>query len=970
MRRLVVLCMLLTSGWFWHAGAASRPVSAIKVKPVPPKLPEAAVQQFDKELLPLFQQHCHKCHAGAKVKGGLDLTTLAGLMAGGNTGPAVEPGDAKASLLYRLVQADGEPHMPPKKQLSAIEIDLIARWIDSLPRLTETPAAHPEKGKGHWAFQPVQKPVPPKPKNAAWVRNPIDAFILAKLEEHGLQPAPPASKIDLIRRATFDLLGLPPTPEEVQAFLTDDSPDAFEKVLDRLLASPHYGERWGRHWLDLARYADSDGFEFDVDRPHAFRYRDYVIRSFNADKPYDLFIHEQLAGDELDPKNPEALTATGFCRCGPTIDNQINEKNRLDELDDIISTTSAVFLGMTIGCARCHDHKYDPISQKEYYELLAIFNSREKKDFNVATPEERERLERDRAKIDAQIRELKKQLAEVAPPPIRFAGQWRVADDELVQEALKPDVRLFFGDPSWTDLILEVEAQRVRGAEGFLVAFRVQDADNFYWVNFGGWGNTQHAVEVERAGERQLAIPGKPGRVVDDRWYRIRISLIGQEARIFLDDELLFEFKTEGATSGGIGLATWNTAAKFRNLRVRNLAGNPLHVGLPALPKPEDLNPINRHTREQRRIELQTQINQLEARKTLPPLAMGIRDASREARPTYILLRGDHRLQGAEVQPNVPAVLRQVSPIAFPTPGPEAKSTGRRLALARWLTHPDHPLTARVMANRLWQYHFHRGLVGSSSNFGLNGETPTHPELLDWLAQEFIAGGWRIKRMHKLIMLSNTYQQSTRLDPTAVARDPDNLYLWRYPRKRLEAEAIRDSILAVAGTLNREMYGPGVKPRIHPSLIATGSTPKWPIVEREGPEHWRRSVYVFVKRSVLMPLLEGFDAPTATQSCERRHPTVVPTQALMLMNNEFVQEQAEHFARRLEREAGPQPERMIERGYWLALGRLPSAVEQEAALTFLAEQEKHHQGKPAPRLEALTDFCHVLFNLNEFIYLN
>jgi mono/diheme cytochrome c family protein len=959
MRRLLML-------WPFAAALVLVPAAAS-----PPPLPEAAKQQFATRLLPLFQQHCHKCHSGEKVKGGLDLTTLDGLLAGGNTGPAIEPGDAKASLLIRLVQADGEPHMPPKKQLSDVEIDLLARWIESLPRITESPAASLAKGKNHWAFQPLSQPTPPvhAQPEAEWVKNPIDAFILAKLKEQQLRPAPPANKRDLIRRATFDLTGLPPTPQEIDAFLSDSSPQAFEKVIDRLLASPHYGERWGRHWLDLARYADSDGFEFDVDRPHAFRYRDYVIRSFNADKPYDRFILEQLAGDELDPKNPEALTATGFCRCGPTIDNQVNEKNRLDELDDILSTTSTVFLGLTIGCARCHDHKYDPISQKEYYELLAVFNSREKRDYNVATPEERQRLERDRAKIDAQLRELKKQLAEVAPPPIRFAGQWKIANDELIQELIKPDVRLFFGDPGWTDLILEVEAQRTAGEEGFLVAFRVQDADNFYWVNFGGWGNTQHGVEVERDGVRRLALPHKPGRVVDGRWYRIRISLLGQDARIFLDDELIFEFKMEGLKSGGVGLATWNTAAKFRNLRVRNLAGNPLHVGLPTLPKPEDLNPVNRHTREQQRIELQTQINQLEARKLSPPLAMGIRDAGREARKTFVLLRGDHRLQGAEVQPDVPAVLR-TRPIVFPTPAPEARSTGRRLALAQWLAAPENPLTARVMVNRIWQYHFHRGLVGSASNFGLNGESPTHPELLDWLAQDFIHGGWRIKRLHKLIMLSNTYQQATRIEPAYLARDPDNLYLWRYPRKRLEAEAIRDHILATAGTLNREMFGPGVKPRIHPSLIATGSTPKWPLVEKEGPDHWRRSVYIFVKRSVLMPLMEGFDAPTAVQSCERRHPTTVPTQALMLMNNEFVQEQAEHFARRLEQEAGPERGRQIDRAYALALGRPPTPAERDAALQFLVEQEKLHAKKAQPAHQALADFCHVLFNLNEFVYLN
>ncbi|HMP01907.1 MAG TPA: DUF1553 domain-containing protein [Gemmatales bacterium] len=956
MRRSLLSGLLLV-------GLVLLPVSA-----TPPPLPSEVREEYEQKVRPIFEQNCFKCHGGTKTRGGLSLANLDGLLAGGNTGPALEPGDAKASLLHMLLQPGSEPHMPPDHQLAQAEIDTIARWIAKLPKAAA--GAKPnDQSRAHWAFQPMGRPTPPTPRQADWIKNPIDAFILAKLEEQNMRPAAPASKIDLIRRATFDLTGLPPTPEEVEAFCADDSPTAFEKVIDRLLASPHYGERWGRHWLDLARYADSDGFEFDVDRPYAFRYRDYVIRSFNADKPYNRFILEQLAGDEMEAKTPETLTATGFCRCGPTIDNQANEKNRLDELDDIISTTSSVFLGLTIGCARCHDHKYDPISQKEYYELLAVFNSREKRDYNVATPEETARVAADRDKIDAQLKELRQQLAEVAPPPIRFAGKWRVEEQELVQEAIRPDVRLFFGEPTWTDLILEVEAQRTDGAEGFLVAFRVQDADNFYWVNFGGWNNTQHGVELEREGRRRLAFPGKPGRVVDGRWHQIRISLLGDDARIFLDDELVFEFKTDQIKAGGIGLASWNTAVRFRNLRVRNLAGATLFAGLPPLPKPADLDPVNRHTREQRRTELQKEINQLEARKLRPPLAMGIRDAGREARPTFLLLRGDHRMKGPEVQPDVPAVLRW-EPVSFTPPETERRSTGRRTTLARWLAAPENPLTARVMVNRLWQYHFHRGLVGSSSNFGLNGEAPSHPELLDWLAQDFIAGGWHIKRMHKLIMLSAAYQQSTRIEPEFMARDPENVYLWRYPRKRLEAEAIRDSVLAAAGTLNRQMFGPGVKPRIHPSLIATGSTPKWPLVEKEGPDHWRRSVYVFVKRSVLLPLLEGFDAPTATQSCECRLPTIVPTQALMMMNNEFFQEHALHLAERLEREAGAERARQVERGYWLTLGRSPTTAERSAALEFIKGQEQMHRAAPDGSRLALADFCHVLFNLNEFIYLN
>jgi hypothetical protein len=628
--------------------------------------------------------------------------------------------------------------------LNATEIATLTKWIDSLPAsLASSEKQITDEDRGHWAFQPVVRPDAPTVSQADWVRNPIDAFVLAGLDKAELTPSAEVTKLALVRRATFDLIGLPPTPEEVQAFLADESPDAYEKLIDRLLASEHYGERWGRHWLDVARYADSDGFEFDMDRPQAYKYRDYVIRSFNEDKPYDRFIEEQIAGDEIAPGNQEALIATAFLRNGPTIDNQKNEKIRFDELDDVVSTTSAVVMGLTVGCARCHDHKYDAIPQRDYYRMLAVFNSMERE-------------------------------------------------------------------------------------------------------------------------------------MVDD--------------------------------------------------------------------------------------------------------VMCVQDIGRKPRETHVLLRGEPHMKGDVVEPGVLSVLETL-PVQFPEPPEHAASTGRRATLAHWLTRPENPLTARVMVNRIWHYHFGQGLVRTPSDYGVRGERPTHPELLDWLASEFVAGGWRMKPLHRQIMLSSTYRQASVQDVEKSKRDPQNVWLWRFPLKRNEAEVIRDTILSVAGTLNTQMFGPGVHPRIDPSVIATGSTSKWPVVEKEGPEQWRRSVYVFVKRSVLVPMLEGFDAPNATTTCDRRLVTTVPTQSLQLMNNVFGNDQALLMAQRLRREAGAELPAQIDRAYWLAFQRPVTDTQRAAAVEFVQAETEQHVARlkddasvyEADRTNvaaerALADFCHVLLNANEFVY--
>ena len=729
----------------------------------------AADAVFTDQVEPILTKHCASCHANGKKKGGLDIGTLAQLLAGGPSGPLLVPGKSSESLVVHVLNPKGQPHMPPKGQLTADEIGTLKKWIDGLkPSNATAGKIITDKDREHWAFRPLAKVEALAQSAKSWAQTPIDGFILAKLQAAKLKPAPEATRLELIRRAWFDLIGLPPTPAEVEALLADKSAGWYEKMIDHLLASPHYGERWGRHWLDLARYAESNGIGEDKDRPNAWRYRDYVIDSFNADKPYGQFVREQLAGDEIDPKNPAALVATGFCRHAPTVDvirAQDTEKYRIEELDDVITTTASVFMGLTLGCARCHDHKYDPVTQADYYRFLAVFNSTKKLDVPLT----------------------KEETAEPAAPMV----------------------------------------------------------------------------------------------------------------------------------AGGVNTVKQDAAK------------------LPSL--------------------------------------MTIADIGPSPRKTTMLWRGDVRNVGPEVQPGIPEVLVR-KPLVFTKLPAGVKSTGRRKQFADWLAAPENGLTYRVMANRVWQYHFGRGIVDSSSNFGVNGDRPTHPELLEWLAGFLVANEGRLKPLHKAIMMSSTYRQSARHDESAAKQDPDNRLLWRMNRRRLEAEPIRDSMLAVTGKLNPAMGGPSIRPRIHPNLLAGNQMTKWPTVAKEGPEHWRRSIYIYVKRSLGMPMMDLFDAPTPTQSCNKRTESTVPTQALLLMNGDFLNEQAAYFAQRVQQDAGADVAQQIDRAVWLALSRPADPAERAQLAAFVRQQTEKHQaakrtGAEASQL-ALTDLCHVLLSCNEFVYVN
>ncbi len=700
-----------------------------------------------------------------------------------------------------------------------------------------------DSDREHWSFHAVVRPSVPKVKDTSWVRTPIDAFILAKLEQADRQPNPPAEKRDLLRRAFLDLIGLPPTIAEQDQFLADESPAALERLIDDLLSRPSYGERWGRHWLDVVRYAETNGYERDGAKPSVWRYRDYVIDAFNADKPYDRFIVEQFAGDELPDASTETVIATGFHRLGPFDDEPADfEQDRYDQLDDIIRTTSQAFLGITLGCARCHNHKFDPLSNHDYYRLGAVLNplkrplnGRTELDLPAGTLAQRAALmERDR-----RIDEVRKQIAEV--------------HDSIRTEFLSSGKSALPAD--------------------VVIAF-VAAADK----------RTQ---------------PQK--------------DLVARHAP-HLEAELLAALPDE---------------------------------------------------KRQRIAELDRQIMAL--REATPDLPRGyfLTESTEPPSKSFLLFRGQASARGPEVQPAVPVVLTK-NGAKFVSPPSTHGTSGQRLAFARWMASAENPLTARVIVNRVWQYHFGEGLVRTPSDFGIIGESPTHPELLDWLADWFARdANWSIKKLHRLILSSGTYQMSKADHPIYGEQDPRNVTLWRFPYRRLEVEAIRDSMLSVSGQLRRSMGGPGVYLEIPPEVLAGNSDPNvvWPKFDEAASS--RRTVYAFVKRALVVPFLEVLDVCDTTRSTELRNRTTIAPQALTLFNGDFANRQARHLADRLMRDTGDDSVSQIELAYRLTLCRPPTPSETATMQRFLTDAA----GAEDRRL-ALEQLCRVILNLNEFVYSN
>jgi mono/diheme cytochrome c family protein len=861
-------------------------LTALGIAAFPQLTTTAAAADVDAEARSILTANCLKCHGPAKQKGGLRFDSREGALAKGESGEtAIVPGRPAASELIRRVSVrDAAVRMPPgDTSLTVSQIETLRKWI-------EAGAAWPRAGTGavttgrseltvsdedrrHWAFQPLRKvDLPAAP--AGRVRTPIDRFILAGLAAKRLTPAPPADARILIRRVTFDLTGLPPTPDEVEAFVKAADPEAaYLALVDRLLASPHFGERWGRHWLDVARYADSGGYESDIDRPTAYHYRDFVIKALNDDMPFDEFVRRQLAGDEYAPDDPTAVAATGFLAAGPSeflSDNLLEEerlRQRYNELDDTVSTTGAALLGLTVGCARCHDHKFDPIPTRDYYRLLAGLHSGSRAEVPLGTRAEIERSARSRTEWDRQ-----RQAAE--------ANLKKWIDGQ--RSALVPRLRS-----------IKIDRLPISDAQKALLRDRPDSAE---------------AKGLARKHERSLA-------VTDD------------EVRRAADD-----------------------AARRR---WDELAGE-----LAAIRKREP---------------------------KVPPVALAFKDSGPKPAASWLFRRGDFHDHTTPVELGFLTVLTRGKPAddywsEARAGGDRTDTTYQRRALAAWVTDAERgagPLLARVIVNRVWQHHFGEGLVRTPNDFGSRGDRPSHPELLEWLAADLVSHGWKLKRLHRMILLSAVYRQGASFDPDKAKADPDNRLLGRMRPRRLEAEALRDALLAVSGTLNPEMYGPAFKAPIPPdAMVARNVKDPYPKDVSDGPAVRRRSVYLFHKRVIPYPLLQAFDAPDAQQCTGRRDVTTVTPQALALLNDPFVRARAGDFASRLLQEAGDDPARCVERAYRLALGRAPGEGEKAAGVEFLARQSRDRSARDpkvsaadARRL-ALTDYCQAIFGLNEFIYVD
>ena len=832
---------------------------------------------FTSDIRPIMERSCWDCHGVEFQRSGLDLRTRDGALLGGSNGPAIVPGRAEESLLYRMVAGLDEPLMPRDgPSLTRAEIAAVRAWIDGGAHWDDGPTVAvaadatdelPSGAREAWAFQlPVGGTVP----TAAGFEHPIDRFLEQTRRAQGLTAAPRANRRTLLRRAHLDLIGLPPTPEETAEFLADSRPDAWERVIERLLASPHYGERWGRHWLDVARYADSDGFEQDYDRPNAWRYRDYVISAFNRDKPFDRFIEEQIAGDELDWATDETRIATGFLRAGPRVHfrEKDNPERRYEYLDDIVATLGRGVLGLTVQCARCHDHKFDPILQTDYYRLATSIFGYVETEYPLLPRAEGEAY---RAKIEdiaERQRLLRAQVAEIEAPyseRLKIERLEREFPADVLRAVQKPESERTPGEKLLADQVLSLGVSRALVAQ---------------------------ALTSEDAARRQTFID--------------RIAEVGQErperppmADIVTDGD--YRFTPDGP-------------------------GDEI-IGCPECRVPPD--------------EPGSYLHEGPGRYEVPT--------------SHLLIRGDPFSLGPVMSPGFVKVATYGDP---PTEisRPDGRTSGRRLALAEWLTSEGNPLTARVLVNRIWHHHFGRGIVATLDNFGAVGDPPTHPELLDWLAVEFASNGWSIKQMHRLMMTSEAYQMASAYEDAGnVVNDPENQSVWRFRTRRLETEILRDAIMVSSGGIDLTVGGPPVFPYVPEEILASQAHGRWDN-QPDGPAVWRRSVYVYRRRSLVFPFFETFDLPDQGVTTAARNVSTVATQALTLLNNPFVLGQAALFAERVEREVPNDVAQQVDLAYHIALTRPPTGA--EAAI-----------GRQLVEEGSLVDLTHVMFNLSEFLYL-
>jgi len=831
---------------------------------------------FVKEIQPLLRKHCYACHGHDHQEGGLRLDQRAVAQRGGENGKVIVPGKSADSLVYLLAagkDAEGRV-MPPEGEglpVALADAALLAQWIDSGADWPDGVDPRYEINTDLWSLQPVTRPQLPKPADQNWIANPIDAFVLARLESAGLRPAERVEPHGLARRAAFDLTGLPLTNGQLgeyeQRVAANGADKAYLWLLDELLDSQHYGERWARHWLDVARYADSNGYEVDGEKPLAWQYRDYVIRSLNEDKPYDQFVLEQLAGDELPNATSQTVIATGFLRVGPwdaergaSVQPSEVVAERFNELDDLVSTTSQVFLGLTIGCARCHDHKFDPLSSRDYYSLVAVFDPL------------------------ARHKNGRTELTRPAVPPRELADK-NAADNRIAELTAKRG-----------QLLQPLERVIIEG------------------------GKTKLATDVVAA----LKTAADKRTDADKQLLARSANAIRQELEAAFDNN---------------ELAAQNLTAEQRSEAVKAA---------------EEI------------AQLRAQFNY--------PAGYFFHEPNPQPAPTRLLKRGNPLQPGDEVEPAAPAFVAKRLGVPADFEDADEHTSRRRISLARWIIDANNPLTSRVIVNRVWQYHFGVGLIRTPNDFGNRGVQPTHPQLLDWLADWFVTdANWSLKKLHRLIMTSSAYRMNKVLDNDKAATDPDNRLFWRFPRRRLEVEAIRDAVLAASGQLNRQLYGPCMYPKIPDDALRSGYDPNkvWkPFNERDAS---RRTIYAYVKRTLIVPFLETFDFCDTTQSTARRDITTVAPQALELLNGEFIARQSRHFAQRLEQEAGDDRATQIELAYRLALGRSASREEREALSAFVAAETAAFSAMKdvdaaTARGRALAQMCRVVLNLSEFVY--
>ncbi len=834
------------------------------------ELPPAATRPVDfvRDIEPLFKSRCHACHGTAQQLSGLRLDDAEQALKGGYSGPVILPKDsAKSRLVHLVAGIEEKVVMPPAgKRLTPAEIGLLRAWIDQGANwpIDAKPTKAVSTRSTHWSFQPITRPQPPQTNNAAWARNAVDQFILARLGKEGIEPASEAAKTTLIRRVSLDLTGLPPKPAEVSEFLQDNRSDAYERLVDRLLATPQFGEKWARHWLDLARYADSDGYEKDYVRPHAWRYRHWVINAINRDMPFDQFTTEQIAGDLLPAASVEQRVATGFHR--NTLTNReggVNiEQFRNEQVVDRASTVGTVWLGLTVGCAQCHDHKFDPITQKEFYQLFAFFNNA--------------------AEVD-----IEAPLAGEYGPYLQALPEYRRQRNAILKK---------FG-------VLPLQAAWEEQMK--------QAADSP-----GKWTDWDHAFDALQK---------------------------------YLDN----------------GERILRTPAEQRTTRDADALTDHFVINYHRVISKERIKELNYSAARKQLAELAASFPAISLAPTIAEDSVH--------RKTHLHVRGDWRNRGIEVTPGTPAFLP-----SLPTNG-----SPNRLKLARWIVAPDNPLTARVAVNRIWQEYFGRGLVRTADDFGKQGEKPTHPELMDWLAARFIDSGWRVKDLHRLIVTSATYRQSSASRPDVEARDPDNALLARQSRLRLPAEAIRDSALAVSALLYPEIGGKSVRPPQPAGVaeLAYAGSVKWN--ESQGRDRYRRGLYIHFQRTVPYPQLMNFDAPDANASSCRRNRSTTPLQALNLLNDPVFLEAAQGLAARVFREDPKSSvEDRIAHIFELCLSRTPSGAEREALAKYYGEQTRIFEKDPASaeklwsvdlygssRVEAASWVAlgSVLLNLDEFI---